>query len=290
MSRRVNKRSALRTRRRGMTLIELVIVSAILATVLVAILSFVNQGAVKLQAIQTIVRDGHEGPVVLQVIERDFMNAYVDERMEHFFEADGGVGDSEVRFVTSRNSTLYLNNTRADITEVGYKIVPNRDEATERSNEVFTLMRREDYLLDKEPLDGGLWIPLADNVLEFKLTYYDLPEDEDGEGISLSEFSLGSSTELEEKESWDKEDRYLPYAVKIVLVLDIREGADRANPDKEEEGRQSFTTLIRLPPFARNLEHVEDEEDTLNLRVLPVPTENPDPNGGDNNATPNTNN
>src|SRR5690606_21435490 len=123
---------------------------------------------------------------------------------------------------------------------------------------------------DDLPLEGGLWIPVADNVLQFYCTFFDLPGGEEGEGVILSELRLDGSGDLEELEEWDKEDRYLPYAVKIVLELDIREGNDKLNDEMlDNGGRQAFSTVIRLPPFPRNLQYIEEEKTQLSLRTPP---------------------
>src|SRR5690606_41890670 len=45
------------------------------------------------------------------------------------------------------------------------------------SGDLYTLWRREDFSMDAEPLEGGLWIPVADNVVDFQLGFYDLPEE-----------------------------------------------------------------------------------------------------------------
>src|SRR5690606_9050412 len=153
----MQRRKSNRPFRRGMTLVELVVAAAMLAMVVTAILSFVVQGAQQLNVVSQIVREGHEGPSIMAILERDFLNAYVDERLEHFFEATKDGNSTEVRFVTSRNSQLFLNGVQSDITEVGYRVEANRDR--DSTAQTYTLYRREDYSLDDLPLEGGLWIP-----------------------------------------------------------------------------------------------------------------------------------
>ncbi len=278
------EKSQVRSRQRGFSLIELIVVSAILITVFSALFGFIGGTLRRLGEVTTLVKQGREGPAIINLIESDLSNAYIDTRMKDLFEAEKDEG-TELRFVTSRNSIRFLNGAQADLTEVGYALKGND---LPGSVPLYTLYRREDYLLDEEPLEGGEWIPVADNVVEFQCYFYALPEEEErGRDFEFSELTLGSS-EIEELDSWDKEDYYLPFAVKITLRLDIREEDQRLREDTEEEGIQAYTSFIRLPPFPHTLEHEEEERSLLQLNTgdsgpqkpeeeNPNPEENQDP-------------
>ena len=266
LSRAANHEQQLRPHdcaRRGFTLVELMIVSVMLAVLFSAIMGFTNRIAGSINDVTRTVKQGREGPAILTLLERDLGSVWVDPRMKAVFSAEKKDG-TEMRFVTSRDSILYLNGVRSPLTEVGYKLDSNEEKG---SAKLFTLYRREDVMMDDYPLEGGLWIPVADNIIEFTCTFYKLPEKTDIEESGLDELRLGQG-KLEALTEWHKDDRYLPYAVKILLRLDIREGEDRMNKSTEAQGVQTFTTIVRLPPFPRNLPEAEDGA-TLKLNPLP---------------------
>lgn len=271
----------MRSRRRAFTMLEMVIVIGMMAVVVFVMLVF-NTGLVgRIRDISLEVKKGREGPAIMRLIEDDLIGAYADARMTKIFEGQGSRSGTEVRFVTSRDSVLFLNGFQSDLTETGYKIERNRDRG---SRDLYTLWRREDFSMDDEPLEGGLWIPVADNVVSFEMRFYDLPEEglPEEEGTTLANLVLGQG-DVEELDSWDgNEKRYLPYAVKIMLTLDIREGEDRENAEMEADGIQRFVGFVRLPPFSRTLPEAEDRVN-LALNALPAP---PGRNTNNTNNTP----
>lgn len=271
-----------------MTIIELIIVAAMLGAVFAALLTFIAPTMQNLRTVSRLSKLGREGPSVLRMIERDLANAYADARMEHVFEANMDGDNSELRFTTSRNSVRFLNGQQSDITECGYRVKEDRKSGS------LVLYRREDFSLDKEPIEGGSWIPVATNVVQFKCYLYDLPEtgiEDDRDALTNLRLGSSGSEGVEEKEDWDRSERRLPYAIKVVLRIDVREDEDFDFENEDDEIRQSiqtYVTIIRLPPFSRNLPKDEDaEEIRVALNPRPAP---PNPNANNTNNNTNNNN
>lgn len=254
----------MRTLRKGFTLLEMIVAATLLVAVFMGIFGLINGLLKDLRHITTAAKQGREAPAIMALIEKDLVNAYADPRMPEMFSAEGGKDGTEMRFVTSRNSILFLDGVQSDITEVGYKVERNKQPG---SRQLYTLYRREDFLMDDEPLEGGLWIPVADNIVEFQCTFFDLPDLERESDIELPDMLLGEDAS-EELDEWDKEDRYLPYAVKIVLTVDIREEDSRNDEESEAVGLQTLVSFVRLPPFSRNLPE-EDDEHSITLNITP---------------------
>ncbi len=263
-----------RLRRAGFTLLEMVIVFAMLAAVMAVIFSFNNVVLRNIKEMNIEVKRGREGPAILRVIENDLISAYADGRMEKMFSGESGQGSTEIRFVSSRDSQLFLGGVNSDITETGYRISRNRSGGT---RELYTLWRREDFSLDENPLEGGVWMVVAENVIDFQMEFYDLPDEgiEDSEN-SLADLVLGSDM-VEAQTTWDDTLRRLPYAIRIDLSIDNREGEDRFNPELEADGIQHFSGFVRLPPYSREL---PEAEDAIQMRLNPRPQ--PPTEGGNN--------
>jgi len=275
---RRNMPTTYRRKRGGFTLLELVIVFAMLAAIMAVIFSFNNVVLRQIKDIGIEVKRGREGPAILRVIENDLISAYADARMEKMFsDESGSAGNTEMRFVTSRDSVLFLDGVNSDITETGYRLSRSSQQS---SRELYTLWRREDFSLDDKPLEGGVWMAVADNIVDFRLEFFDLPDEgiEDSEN-SLANMVLGSDM-VEAQTQWDDTLRRLPYAIRIEMSIDNREGEDRFNPELEADGIQHFSGFVRLPPYSRQMPEVEDAiQMRLNPRPQP-PQPNQPPGGG----------
>jgi prepilin-type N-terminal cleavage/methylation domain-containing protein len=267
---------------RAFTLLEMVVVIAIIGAVVGVLAGFNTQIMGDIRNVTLEVKKGREGPAIIRMIERDLQNAYADARMESMFEAKETAGKAEIRFVTSRNSVLFLEGTQSDLVESGYRVESSRNDA---SRQLYSLWRREDQMLDKLPMEGGEWIQVADNIVEFEVKLYDLPvKGAEDDTSTLADMVLGGD-KLEEIKSWDKEKRYLPYAVKITLAVDIREAETRFNQEYEADGIQWYTTVVRLPPFSRLLPVVDDKQATaidIKLNTTTTNTTGNNTTGGNN--------
>lgn len=265
------------TSRRGFTLVEMMIALGVSAIIL-ASLGIILKSSVEARiTVESELRARRMGPAILEIIARDLRNAWgtgpddVAEIEGSWFEAAHNGGDDDAQdelfFVTSVDSYLAYQKIRSDITEVGYYVKQNADDGPLAG--LYTLYRREDFLVDKRPSEGGLGTKMSDRVVSFRVRYYDLPRDavmEDGkiDPAALEEIvTVGSSTETDD---WDaKEQERLPYAVRIELVLDA------TPPDsfmrKQKRRFAYYETLVRLPDFPK----LDDQFKLFNIQAPAAP-------------------
>jgi len=286
-------------RLRGFTLFELVITILIAAIIMTVLGTIVKDTVDAMVTVESEARARRLGPAIMATIATDLRNAWVtghDESVEiegSWFvgksEGSGGTSADELFFVTSMDSFMRYYGVSSDITEVGYYVRENDVPHDDPLSGLKTLYRRESFLVDKRPTEGGLGVRMSDRVVSFRVRYYGLPRGAvDGDGMvdvsALEEIvQPGSSTE---EDRWDSDDHdRLPYAVRVELVLDVTP----LDSYRRNEGRRIavYETLVKLPPFPKI-----DEEFRLfdvqppNLRreqpaqENPNPNPNPNPNGG----------
>ncbi|MCC6465839.1 MAG: prepilin-type N-terminal cleavage/methylation domain-containing protein [Planctomycetes bacterium] len=279
-------------RARAFTLIELVITIAITA-IIVTSLGYILRSTVdsKIQ-VESEIRARRLGPGLMEIIARDLRNAWAtgpDEQTEidgSWFtgkhSGDDDRGEDELWFVTSVDSYMRYNGITSDLTEVGYYLKENEAEEGSPLAGLYSLYRREDFLVDKRPSEGGLGVKLHDRVVSFRVRYYDLPRDAlDAEGnldpAQLEEIvELGAGTETD---TWDAKDQErLPYAVRIELILDATP-AD-AYSRKQKKRYAVYETLVRLPDFPK----LDNKFKLFNVQPPTAPAATPPAGGGTNNG------
>ncbi len=287
-------------RPRGFTLLELVIALFLGATIMVS-LALIVRGTVDVKiAIESESRARRLGPTLMATISRDLRNAWVtghDENVQidgsWFRGQENGSDDAaqdELYFVTSIPSYMRYEGISSDLTEVGYYLRENDAPDDSALAGLYSLYRREDFLVDKRPDEGGLGVKLHDRVISFRVLYYELPRDAvDAEGnldpAALEEVvTRGGSTE---RGDWDaKEMNRLPYAVRVELILD-------ATPIDAYNRRQKrriavYETLVRLPDFPR----IDENFRLFSIQAPPAPpapTENTENTGNNQNPPPSGN-
>jgi type II secretory pathway component PulJ len=246
-----------------MTLLELVIAIGI-AAIIMASLTVIVRATVDVKiTVESEARARRLGPTIMATITRDLRNAWVtgpDENVQIdgiWFRGEHKGGDNDAQdelwFVTSINSFMRYENVSSDLTEVGYYLKPNDVPDDSALAGLYTLYRREDFLVDKRPDEGGLGVKLHDRVISFRVWYYELPRDAvDAEGVldptALEEVvEKGSDTE---RDDWDtKEMNRLPYAIRVELILDATP-IDAYNRNKKRR-IAVYETLVRLPDFPK---------------------------------------
>lgn len=278
-------------------MIEIVIaimISAMIVTSLGMILTATVDAKI---SVESEARARRLGPTIIETVSRDLRNAWAtgpDENVEidgSWFRGDHNGGDDdamdEMWFVTSVDSYMRYEGISSDLTEVGYYLKENQvDDDNSPLAGLYSLYRREDFLVDKRPDEGGLGIKMHDRVVSFRVWYYDLPRDAVLEDGSLDPSALeevvkrGSSTETD---SWDAdEEGRLPYAVRVELILDATP-IDAYNR-KQKRRYAVYETLVRLPDFP-----ALDEKFKLfsaQAPAIPAPAQ---PSNGNNNGNNNGN-
>lgn len=282
-----------RRRHFGFTLIE-VVIALFIAALLLSALALVLRATVEAKIqVEGEARVRRLGPNIMATISRDLKNAWgtgihADVEIEGSYFRGEGKGDDdraedELWFVTSVNSYLTYEGVSSDLTEVGYYLKANAD-GDGPLRGMFSLYRREDFLVDKRPDEGGLGILLHDRVVSFKVRYYDLPRDKtlDSGGIDPDALRVVVDRfEAEALAEWDSaDDDRLPYAVRVELVLDVTP-LDAFN--RNDKRRYAvYEALVRLPDYPT----LGEDFPLLTAKPLPSPAPpappapNPNPNPG----------
>lgn len=250
-------------RNTGFTLLE-VMLAIMLTMVVIMPLALIMSSTIDTKImVETEARSRRLGPAIMATISRDLRNAWAtgpDEETEidgdWFTGKHNGSDDraeDEMWFVTSINSYMRYNGISSDLTEVGYYIEENEtDDDDDPLAGLFSLYRREDFLVDKRPDEGGVGIKLHDRVVSFRVWYYDLPRDAVDENGAIDPTALeeivnpGSS---QEEDDWNDGKERLPYAVRIELVLDATP-IDAYNR-KRNKRHAVYQAVVRLPSFPK---------------------------------------
>jgi prepilin-type N-terminal cleavage/methylation domain-containing protein len=249
--------------RRGFTLLELTITIMIAAIIMTALGVIVHDTVNTMIDIESEGRARRLGPGIMNTISNDLRNAWVtgpDENVDvegSWFvgESRGGSGAHEdsLHFVTAIPSFMRYYGVSSDLTEVGYFTRPNDVPQGSPLHGLHTLYRRESFLVDARPTEGGLGVRMSDRVVSFRVRYYGLPRGAvDGDGIvDISQLeNLVQPGSSEEKDQWDADDHErLPYAVRVELVLDVTPADSYRR--RHERRIAVYESLVKLPGFPR---------------------------------------
>jgi hypothetical protein len=112
-----------------------------------------------------------------------------------------------VDFVSFTHQRRYLDAKESDQNEVGYFIADDPEIPGQKN-----LIRRSAAILDLEPLEGGQYLTLIEDVVSFNLSYYD---------VEMNDW----------QDNWDTSDEtseanLLPHQVRINLVIHDRRGEE----------------------------------------------------------------
>jgi prepilin-type N-terminal cleavage/methylation domain-containing protein len=250
-----------RASKSGFTLIEIVI-SVMVTAIIVTALAMILKGTVDSKiAVEREARARRLGPAIMATISSDLRNAWATGPSEGveiegtWFRGDHNGGDEDAQdelwFVTSRDSYMMYEGISSDLTEVGYYIKENDAEEGSALEGLYSLYRREDFLVDKRQDEGGLGILMHDRVVSFRIWYYDLPRDavtEEGKLDPAALLEIVNRDSSTQEDSWDAEDDgRLPYAVRVELIIDATP-VDAYNRKKIKR-YAVYEALVRLPDF-----------------------------------------
>lgn len=232
---------SLRHRQSGLTLLEIIAASAMLAAFLMAVYSIVFSTLQARQDIESNTLPYGIGPLVMQRVAEDLRMAWVEpfEDFDAFVakaESSGGVELTQVDFVSAVRSrtrvTIDDDDVSYAINEVGYRV---RD--SEIYDDAYSLWRREDNGVDDKPLEGGRYYKLVDGVLEFRIDFYEEdpgdPEDDDA---------------VEGELEWNAKDQEgLPWGCRVTLVIQAPVEVDDRGDPVEEPQIFRFVDYIAFP-------------------------------------------
>lgn len=194
----------------GLTLLEVMVASALLAVFFSVVFAIVFSTLHTRDEIERKAIPWSIGPVVLQRISDDLRFAEFESiaEDEDAFKAEAP-RDDEVRldFVTSvpsRDKVQVKDEwVRAAVNEVGFRL--RRSEA---DSSLFALYRREDLGVDADPSEGGRYYKLCDRVRSFKVDWFDEdPDDPNGDDAAGVP-------------DWDgQKEKKMPWGCRVTLVL-----------------------------------------------------------------------
>lgn len=232
----------MRRRDAGLTLIEVIAATAILAIFFASVYAMVFSTLQKRQDIDELATPYAVGPAVMDRISEDLRAALVEPYKEtDVFKAQtetvNGETCTRLDFVTSvpsrarvkTESNVYV---KARLNEVGYRV--RRSETADR---LLALYRREDLGVDDEPQEGGFYYKLADRVKTFKIDWF-----ADGDGDPTN----GDDGKGEDE--WDaKKEKRLPWGCRVTLVIVGDVALDDDGRPIEEGAERTFTTYVVFP-------------------------------------------
>ena len=224
MSRRALRKSPAAGRRQGMTLVEIMVATAILAMVAAMIWVSFDQGARAIRDVEASQDRYHEAQVALSVISRDLASAYLSKHVnptepvtEYAFIGEDRSPVDRLDFFSFSHRRTVRDSHESDQCEVGYYGASDEDDST-----VTNLVRRSSPIIDEEPRRGGQRLILVRNVTEFDVTYYDRDQDEWVEEWDTTQVSTGHPDKL-------------PDQVRIVLAF-----------EESEDQTLTFTTQVPI--------------------------------------------
>ena len=239
--------------RAGFTLVEVMLVAMIMGMMFVSVTKLMQAARKTRDTIHNFQETQLAGPAVLEMITRDLAGILTLNRervrwLEIEDEIENGQDADQINFVTTTDSLVALPGQdpedppiRADVNEVGYVLRANPD-----NDEFLEIWRREDFGVDDEPLKGGQYTFLSNQVKAFNIEVFK----EDGPDEDPIE-SWGP-------DSADPEAVGLPAFIRMTLTIELRPRIDRESLDFSGNDRRTID-YVRIVRFPERL-HFEDGE------------------------------
>ncbi|MCP4599952.1 MAG: prepilin-type N-terminal cleavage/methylation domain-containing protein [Proteobacteria bacterium] len=198
----------------GLTLIEIMVAVVILAMVGITIWTATSQ-TTRTRNIITASHDRlHQVRVAFDYLTRDLASAFLSKHRatiepthDTVFIGQNQGDDDRIDFIAFTHQRRYLDVDESDQCEVGYFLADDPEISGQKN-----LIRRESPILDLEPLEGGQYLILIEDVTEFDLKYFDMPMNEWQEEWNTTEATGNIDT--------------LPEQVQIRLVVNDRRGKE----------------------------------------------------------------
>lgn len=193
---------------RGVTLVEIMVATAILSMVGVMIYVSFDQVARSTRDVEASQDRYHEVQVALSVISRDLASAYISKHVnpsdpvtEYAFIGEDRSPVDRLDFFSFSHRRTIRDSHESDQCEVGYYGATDTEDPTKTN-----LIRRISPIIDEEPRRGGQRLILVRHVEEFDVTYYDRTQEQWVEFWDTTQVSTGQPDKL-------------PDQVRIVLAL-----------------------------------------------------------------------
>ena len=235
------------SRKRGFTLIELVLAGVIAALVLVTIVSTLSQVGRARTISRTRLQAYLRADSALDAVRRDLSSILRDADLFHtrVLLYDGGrimrVGS---RIDLDRDEILVFNTRLEPLGEIDYNGEGGEYETQYRVDEDrygTTLWQRRDPVPDDIPAGGGVATPMAEGVIGFKIEAYD---------------------GLEWYDEWDSDLDGLPWGFRITITAS---GEPGGTVERDGNGLVTLQTHVAvdriIPPYYEPEEEEEEEEE-----------------------------
>lgn len=247
--------------RAGFTLVEVLLVVMIMSMMFVSISQLMQAARRTRDTIHNFQEMQLAGPAVLEMITRDLRGIFTTGRpratwLEIYDRTVNGQDADRIDFVTTTDSLVMHKvgvdrSIRADINEVGYVIRPNPE-----NDEFLEIYRREDFGVDDEPLRGGEYTFLSDQVKDLNIEVFT----EDGpDADPLDEWGPRSG---------DPELIGLPAWIRISLTVELKPRIDRESMDFSGKDKRTMT-YVRVIRFPESLRPEEGQIARLGLPSSP---------------------
>jgi len=256
-------------RRGGFTVVEVLLAIMIMGMMFTSITQLMTAAKNARDSIHNMQETQLAGPAVLDMLERDLRGIFTTglPRSTWLKVTDrvvGGLDADRIDFITTTDSLIARIEgqeypKRSDLNEVGYMLRPNP-----RNDEFLEVYRREDFGIDDEPLQGGEYTFLSDQVKGFDIEVYS----QDGPELDpLDEWNSGND---------DEELTGLPAAVKLSITIELKPRIERESLDPSSF-RKRTVTYSRWVRFPEGLRFAAGQ--FPRLAVPPGPTSPTDPAG-----------
>ena len=244
----------------GFTLVEVLIAALIMGMMFMSISKLMQSARQTRDTIHNLQETQLAGPAILEMLSSDIAGLFTVNRERQFWvgitdRTVNGLDADRIDFVTTSDSLLAIPDlgeddrpVRADYNEVGYVLRPNPD-----NDEFLELYRREDYGIDEEPMRGGEYTFLTNQVKGFNIEVFE----EDGpDAEPVDDWGPAAS---------DPERIGLPAFAKITLTIELKPRIDRESMDRTGRDRRTidYVRYIRFP------ERLRFEEEAIPRLTIP---------------------
>lgn len=244
----------------GFTLVEVLIAALIMGMMFMSISKLMQSARQTRDTIHNFQETQLAGPAILEMLSVDVAGLFTFNRERQFWvgitdRTVNGLDADRIDFVTTSDSLLAISDlgdedrpVRADYNEVGYVLRPNPD-----NDEFLELYRREDYGIDEEPMRGGEYTFLSNQVKGFNIEVYE----EDGPDSDPVD-DWGPS-------AGDPDRVGLPAFAKITLTIELKPRIDRESMDRTGRDRRTidYVRYVRFP------ERLRFEEEAIPRLTIP---------------------
>lgn len=251
----------------GFTLIEVMLVALIMGMMMVSITKLMQAARRTRDTIHNFQETQLAGPAVLEMMTRDLQGLITTGRPRTDWlrvtdRTVNGQDADRIDFVTTTDSLLVQSDDndeplRADINEVGYVLRPSPE-----NDEFLEIYRREDFGVDTEPMEGGDYTFLSDQVkgLNIEVFYQDGPDPEPEDewtsesvapppGAAIAANASGTSNASSNSDDIGG----LPAWIRISLTIELKPRIDRESMDFSGRNKRTITYMrnFRFPNVLR---------------------------------------